>query len=459
VTSIVTRWFSTAIVLVVAAVAAAVVVRCWRREAQSAQTRLLLLAAALAALANSGGWGYAATVRLLVAMRAPWRMYKQVAIQDPSWLNIPCWACLLAAALIHSWRFRSRERRAVKGVSLWRPIFIAAAIALASLALRYANERIGIFGFLLGLDMHPSTGTPARRSLATTRPREVALPPGTDIEQLALGLTSDDEGYERTWGCGRTSQDVWCFAPEAGMPAAQKLSLNVPFVTLDVGYNFGCGVSSAGAMLCWGRDVSQGARVHTAAGVEGLDGAGMVDMCMLVGGKARCLRDAGIEEMMTPDPIAAISVGWNEGTCVITATSEVWCGRSRLDDDPWWTRIEGLSATKIETLGYRACAITLQRELVCWRQDSMLTTRVPIGQVVDVALGDSYICAITSDGRALCWGQNQWGQLGDGSTEPKAEPTQVLDIDGLERIAAMGATTCAATRDGRVFCWGRRSDR
>ena len=72
----------------------------------------------------------------------------------------------------------------------------------------------------------------------------------------------------------------------------------------------------------------------------------------------------------------------------------------------------------------------------------------------DFAEGN-FSCALQSDGRIACWGGNQYGQLGDGTTERRAHPTEVVGIRTATQLAVGGTHACAVLASGQVFCWGR----
>jgi alpha-tubulin suppressor-like RCC1 family protein len=73
---------------------------------------------------------------------------------------------------------------------------------------------------------------------------------------------------------------------------------------------------------------------------------------------------------------------------------------------------------------------------------------------VKVATGDRFSCAVMSDARARCWGANNDGQLGDGTTTDRPSPVTV-PISGVVDIAVGTAHACALLDDSSVTCWGR----
>lgn len=77
-----------------------------------------------------------------------------------------------------------------------------------------------------------------------------------------------------------------------------------------------------------------------------------------------------------------------------------------------------------------------------------------------VSVGDAHACAIAI-GRAFCWGDNTYGQLGDGTTVSKSMPVRV-DYSGVlagktvTDISAGTDHTCAVA-SGKAYCWGRNN--
>ncbi|KAJ7565806.1 hypothetical protein O6H91_02G076100 [Diphasiastrum complanatum] len=74
-----------------------------------------------------------------------------------------------------------------------------------------------------------------------------------------------------------------------------------------------------------------------------------------------------------------------------------------------------------------------------------------------VAAGAFHNLALLEPGNVWAWGNNEYGQLGTGDTQPRASPIPVRGLTGLvlEDIAAGGWHSMALTVDGQVYAWGR----
>ena len=75
----------------------------------------------------------------------------------------------------------------------------------------------------------------------------------------------------------------------------------------------------------------------------------------------------------------------------------------------------------------------------------------------EIAVGGDHSCALTKDGAAWCWGRNDSGELGDGSTTLSSTPVPVTGDITFATIAAGSFHTCALTPKGLAYCWGQNT--
>ncbi|CAM9805044.1 unnamed protein product, partial [Hapterophycus canaliculatus] len=86
-----------------------------------------------------------------------------------------------------------------------------------------------------------------------------------------------------------------------------------------------------------------------------------------------------------------------------------------------------------------------------------------VGTVVSVAAGCDFTCALMEDGAITCWGRNTWGQLGVGDSDDRLDGSGAalapVDLDGsvASAIAAGEGHMCALLDDASVKCWGRNN--
>ncbi|MCA9327959.1 hypothetical protein KDA14_05510, partial [Candidatus Saccharibacteria bacterium] len=80
-------------------------------------------------------------------------------------------------------------------------------------------------------------------------------------------------------------------------------------------------------------------------------------------------------------------------------------------------------------------------------------------EVEQVSVGETHACAI-ANARVYCWGDNDRGQLGNGSTVAYSSVPVKVDVSGVLAnkeiidVSAGESFTCALTSDGKVACWG-----
>ena len=80
----------------------------------------------------------------------------------------------------------------------------------------------------------------------------------------------------------------------------------------------------------------------------------------------------------------------------------------------------------------------------------------PLAQVTKLALQSDHVCAIQTGGAVFCWGEDDYGQLGNRST---TSPTTAVQAIGIQATAVgVGEYhSCVIGSTGKVQCWGRDS--
>ncbi len=141
-----------------------------------------------------------------------------------------------------------------------------------------------------------------------------------------------------------------------------------------------------------------------------------------------------------------------------------------------------ISAATISAGQGHSCAVTTTGAVRCWGLNdygqlgngTTTNSSVPVGVVglgsgvVAVSTGWSYSCAVTTTGAVKCWGDNQYGELGDGTTTSSTVPVAVSGLSsGVAAVStslnsgmggSTGAHSCAVTTAGAVMCWGTNTN-
>lgn len=304
-------------------------------------------------------------------------------------------------------------------------------------------------------------------------------------------------------------------------------------VAITAGQNFNCALTKAGTVMCWGFNVAgnlgngtDGGVSQSTTPVEVLDptgktplsgivaiAAGQYHTCAITSaGEALCWGDNAEGELGigsqpqsrldTPQAVTKLSsgvstiTGGSYFTCAATSSGAAWC---------WGTALSGvlgagnsvngsftpvpvldpagnapLSGVAAISAGYEnACALTNNGRALCWGNDSAgqlgngtdgstgvnqsnlpvevldLTGKSPLSGVVAVTGGLDDNCALTSAGAALCWGLGHFGELGNNNGEPSKIPVQVSGLtSGLIEIVSGYHHNCAVTSSGGMLCWG-----
>lgn len=122
---------------------------------------------------------------------------------------------------------------------------------------------------------------------------------------------------------------------------------------------------------------------------------------------------------------------------------------------------------QVDAGSHHTCGVSPEGTAYCWGEndegqlgvgtsmDHPTPVRVSTDHdFVQISAGGQHTCGVTEDGAAYCWGANGFGQLGDGSADDRPEPVSVAGDLRFERVSAGESYTCGVTEDGVAYCWG-----
>jgi alpha-tubulin suppressor-like RCC1 family protein len=301
------------------------------------------------------------------------------------------------------------------------------------------------------------------------------------------------ESREHCGSCG-SSCDVACSADHQCVTVSQVVT----------GYDFSCARMSDGTVRCWGGNlqgqlgigtwtgVSEPTQVPGLSGVVSLSAWGLNACAVLQDGTVRCWGDYGVilhdNGSMAPSstPVAvsgitnavSVSIG-SRYACALLQDETVRCWglnqRGQLGDGnvvlgySQAVTVWGLTDAIAVSAGIEhACAVRRGGSVVCWGQNNSgelgdgTTTSSPkpvpvsnLATAVAIQASNHYTCALLDDGTGRCWGINSYGQLGDGTQTRSQTPVVVKDLTGAVALRATDSLTCALRQDHTVSCWGR----
>lgn len=261
-------------------------------------------------------------------------------------------------------------------------------------------------------------------------------------------------------------------------------------VSLAAGSGHGCLLRRSGNVECWGGLSPRAFRAGEEPShlvprpmpdlhhVVGLAAGGTSTTCAIqADATVRCW---GPDEAPRPtEGVRAVQVAIGQAhTCFVDPEGRVGCwgynGHGQLGDGSTESASEprtvpGLDDVRAVATGYfHTCALRRDGRVWCWGHNGSgqlglghtghaRSTPAPVPdleQVVQLAAGSFHTCARVRDGRVLCWGSNNSGQLGDGTAESRPRPAAVHGIDDAIDLAVGMEHACAVSRSGAVSCWG-----
>jgi alpha-tubulin suppressor-like RCC1 family protein len=240
------------------------------------------------------------------------------------------------------------------------------------------------------------------------------------------------------------------------------------FSSVDVGFEHTCAIADDGHLWCWGSD-AQGELGLGGAEVPNCDAAGCnlpTELTTLVEGSV---------------PIWSQASAGDGVTCAIRATdSSLWCWGSNESgrmgapsditgaDEPFL--VSQAVHGHVDNEGLTGCAIrAADGSLWCWGannrgqagqgttgSDVYGPSKVPYGSAWnEVSVGNEFVFAIAEE-QFWAWGNNTKGQIGTGATGNTVHPAATGFVGST--VEAGGETTCALDSAGVGYCWGENTN-
>ncbi len=274
----------------------------------------------------------------------------------------------------------------------------------------------------------------------------------------------------------------------------------VRFNKISIGYSDMCGISSSFTspprlVSCWGARGPGSFPVVDPPGATLVSGGqsvsvGLTRSCaisrVLVGlrltDSVKCWTVGTPVTVLSANasPFSAVS-----GQCSLLAENNSSGGPVRcsapysdpgMSPSPIVTMPDGLQATSIAGLGAQQCAVLTDASVACWGLKNLepvvnsfpIATQGPPERVVlpspgtakVVAAGGKVSCAILTDDRLACWGDNTYGQLGRGTTSFFEQTPMIVPLPGpgtAKAVSVADGHLCAVLTDGSLACWGNGS--
>ena len=299
-----------------------------------------------------------------------------------------------------------------------------------------------------GVYMTGVTTTPTRVQGLATPVKAVSVGPTVSMFIGSVTCVIDANSAAKCWGSNDTGQVGDGTTINRATPT-QVSGLTSGVRAISTGNGTACALLDLNEVACWGSGIGNTpVRVSVPSDTISIANSG----------NSRCiLRESG-----------TVSCWGNNGV------GQLGLGNTINQTIP--TPVPGLSNVDSITAGSTSyfCAHKSDNSVACWGYngqgqlgngntiDQTSPTPVPppamTGPYVSVHAGMEFTCALTTGGQVACWGDNDYKQLGDGTTTDSTSAKTIPGISGALALAVGTASACAVLADRTLKCWGINGD-
>ena len=241
------------------------------------------------------------------------------------------------------------------------------------------------------------------------------------------------------------------------------------FTDIAAGAFHSCGIATGGQAYCWGDN--EFGQLGSSAPMETCGGDTFACSSVPVpvdGGLSFVALSGGLTHTCGIDDLGD-AYCWGRGT-------EGQLGDGVLEDSPVPILVAGgltFTSISVSRAELTTCAVTAGGAAWCWGDNlfgeagngskDIAATPVQVATALalgPVSVGTRHACAVAATNDTLCWGENAAGQLGlgsagdDGGIAESLTPTTVLGGLTFDRVVAGLEHTCALDLAGEIYCWG-----
>jgi len=294
----------------------------------------------------------------------------------------------------------------------------------------------------------------AKKSKTSPQPRAVPFRLLTSMTRHTCGLDRD-QGTVWCWGRNNYGQ-LGTGDTRAHRKPARVASLTT-VATVAAGGRHSCALKQDGSVWCWCKNSSG-----------------------QLGDGSKKDRHAPVR-VVGLKPAKGLDVGSNH-SCALLRDGSVWCwgdnrygqlgngARSKGRTKP--AHVAGLKKAVVLVVGgFHSCGVDTGGHAWCWGRndigqlgigttDTQLSPKqiTKLSGIKSITAGGAHTCALDSKANPWCWGNNASGQLGDTTARLRFEPVKVVGLSAVATISAgggyLGGHTCAADTQGNLWCWG-----